>query len=310
MPRGISAILIDMVEKTRARAVRSGAAVVVGLMLAATIHTIGGDPRSAGALPVLEHVGPEVCEAPPDALAGALCDDAPEVFDPELTDWERTSALRDWAYANIDASATKAAYDPRDFTSRSAPDIFAGFAADEGGVYCGNAAVSLMQLFRYMGFDAWALDTGLPDGGLTHVVTLVRLPDLGGRVVLQDAYLGGSFGPVDFREVVERMAGGETVEWRESSSLEPRDVLFSSGEPRRGWQFAEAPSACHRTAEGGWSCPTILTLDDIFRHFTIPETMRQLEAAGHDVGLAGIYLYPISVHGGPDLLAELKRAAA
>ncbi len=76
---------------------------------------------------------------------------------PGLTDWEIVNRIRDWAHANIDV-ATKSYLLDEDasfrFYGRTAPEIFAAFFQDRGGVQCGGAAHALMELYGLFGFEA------------------------------------------------------------------------------------------------------------------------------------------------------------
>jgi hypothetical protein len=294
----------------RAGALRLLALVLAVAGLAAALRADASEP-----LPRLAEISPEVCSHPSDSLQRRLCVDAPGVFDPALGDWERTSLLRDWAYAHIDVSATRGTYDKRRFEDRSAPDIFEGFARDEGGVFCGNASLALRQLYAYFGYRAWTLDSGVP-GVWTHTTTLVALPDRGGLIAAQGAYLGGSFQtadhePLDIRKVIERLSRGRIPRWVTSTHLQRRDVLYTKTESRRPtWQFDNS-HGCRRT-KTGWSCQNTLTLADLARDPTLPGALRRFRADGHSANVLEMFLYPLGVSG-PDsgqLLEQLKAASA
>src|SRR5437762_14016689 len=101
------------------------------------VLVLGGLAYAGSAQPDLPRLGAiraDVCNAPRDSIQRRLCADVPQVFDPSLGDWQRTSLLRDWAYAHIDASNSSRTYDTRDFTRRPASSIFDDFAKDKAGV--------------------------------------------------------------------------------------------------------------------------------------------------------------------------------
>jgi hypothetical protein len=242
-----------------------------------------------------------------DSFEERLRAEVPEAFDLSLSGFDRTSALRDWAYRNIDAAGTTVvgtgAYDTRNFEGQHPADIFARFVGDERGVFCGNAAITLRNLYRHLGFEAWSLDVGIP-GELTHVTTLVWVD---GMVVVQDAYFGGSFGPVDVRDVIAGIRAGEPPEWHEPE-LGPRDVLFTDAESRQGWQFDEAP-VCERTAHG-WVCSEPMDLADMERHPFTPGARTELAERGLDGDLLNLYLFPLAIYGGGEVLLDELLSAA
>ena len=65
-------------------------------------------------------------------------------------------------------------------------DVVERCAIWHGGVWSYGAAVTLAMLYRAFGFPATVYQFGVP-GALTHMVTLVGLPD--GRILVQDALL-------------------------------------------------------------------------------------------------------------------------
>lgn len=135
----------------------------------------------------------------------------------ELTEWEMTNRIRDWAYANIAWSTQSYLLDRNpsfDFYSRSAPEIFAAFLSDGGGVWCGGAAHALMKLYRLFGFPASTLQYGRSDV-MDHVVTLVRITYRGRqKTVIQDptfnlTYTTASGVPYDYFDLLSALNRGD-----------------------------------------------------------------------------------------------------
>jgi hypothetical protein len=134
-----------------------------------------------------------------------------------LSPWEATSRIRDWAHANTDIATAHYLLDEEpafQYYRRDAPEIFAAFFEDRGGVWCGGAAHALQQLYRLFGFRASTVDFGAP-GVFTHVVTLVTVR-VGGveRVVVQDPHLNLTYvrqsrQPYDYFDLLGTLAAGE-----------------------------------------------------------------------------------------------------
>lgn len=213
-----------------------------------------------------------------DPFEERLRREAPAAF--EGSEWERTTALRDWAYQQIDVAGDPESYDRRGFEGRDPAEIFADFDEDQVGVLCGNAAISLRNLYHRFGYPAWALDVGVP-GEFTHVVTLVQID--GGRIVLHDPFYGGDFGNRDVREVIAAARAGDLPEF-DTAELPAREIITAAGitsgntEPR---DYADDPL---------W-----------------PGAWEQFENDGRDRDWRNLFAYPIKLYGEhPTLLAELK----
>ena len=128
-----------------------------------------------------------------------------------ISDFEKVNLLREWAYANIDISSTKALLAQDNnylFNSNNGYLLFSAFSEDRGGVWCYGAAIALMRLYIAYGFNASILDYGKL-GVMTHVVTLVKINhDRRQRMVIQDAtfnltYVDPDGVPYDYHEFVK-----------------------------------------------------------------------------------------------------------
>lgn len=136
---------------------------------------------------------------------------------PDLTEWDVVDRIRDWAYAHTVWSTESYLLDRNanfNYYQRSAPEIFAAFLSDKGGVWCGGTAHALMKLYRMFGFSASTLDYGRPDIA-DHVVTLVRITYKGRKkLVVQDSTFNITYTttggiPYDYFDLLAVLMRGE-----------------------------------------------------------------------------------------------------
>ena len=176
---------------------------------------------------VLSQAAPLTAEKPHDPLTATLTDGQVRelFFDayPELRErWEQLSAwdqvryLRTWTWSWVDV-----AFDPHLYPSlgNNALETIKLFAKDCGGVWCGGAATSLIQVYRDFGFEAHQLGFSMVPPAVEwggHVVTLVRIKDRNGQPIwsLQDAYFNSCLAdddgdPIDYVEFLTRLKARE-----------------------------------------------------------------------------------------------------
>jgi hypothetical protein len=235
-----------------------------------------------------------------------------------LTDWEAVNRIREWAHVNIDV-ATKSYLLDEDptfrFYGRTAPEIFAAFFQDRGGVWCGGAAHALAELYRLFGYRAHTVDYGRPEA-ITHVVTVVDIA-FGGdqKLVVQDpifnvTYASENRSPLSYFELLGfllrrqhgkvrilqgRRGGGDAL-------VHPRDGLVSF---RHVVDAGATP--LHLLSNGVQKYRSQLSPSRFERIFG-SKIRRDLRDAGHPPDLLYLHLYPL---GGsdPEILEEARRLA-
>ena len=130
-----------------------------------------------------------------EELRAQILGEHPELATGTATQWEEVQALRAFAYEHTDTvvSVTSPLYS--ELGSWGAPDIYAWFDADAGGVVCGGTADALRKLYQLWGYDAWYLGFGdTSHGGFTHAENLVRIEHEGQELVtLHEAQLDTAY---------------------------------------------------------------------------------------------------------------------
>ncbi len=143
----------------------------------------------------------------------------PQLDDPELSDFERVVLLRRWVAEIVDKSDREGLLDrpsqnnpyAADFFyyTRDAPDIFAAFMADRGGVWCRGTSYALEKLYGLFGYRAFSIGIGARGTRFTHVFTLVEIEHKGQRILtVQDAdqnltYVGDDDQPLDYFKILD-----------------------------------------------------------------------------------------------------------
>jgi len=151
-------------------------------------------------------------------LRAWIAQEYPRMAEPGLTDWERVGMLRAFTHRNMDWASPGALLEAdRSFhiQTASAPELFALFRTNRGGVKCGGAAVTLRKLYELYGYQAVTLDTGFPGTRATHVVVVVKIKN-GDNTILsvQDPTFNRSYTlegnrPADVIEIMDALINGE-----------------------------------------------------------------------------------------------------
>lgn len=107
-----------------------------------------------------------------------------------MTDLQKTTALRTWASQHMYVSGNVNVYDHQKFDNQQ-PYVnfnhFSKFHNGNAGVMCSGYAHALCVLYDYAGFTTIKYDYG--GDGCSHSVTLVRIMDDGiPKIIVQDVY--------------------------------------------------------------------------------------------------------------------------
>lgn len=174
----------------------------------------------ADLLDLLEREIPGIAElTAEDPLAGAR----------ELLNWAAVNG--DWTE---EPSLERRIY-PQVVGNPAGYAYFEIFAKDKGGVFCGGLAVFFNKLLHLYGYDSFVVDFGDPRGGLTHLTTVVALPDETGerRFYIFDPWLNATFRRGAGREhyplfaiVDAQRKGGLSDLFVDARSLAERDWHF------------------------------------------------------------------------------------
>jgi len=186
------------------------------------------DASSVGAQAGPTNTPPDRIREPGDTatilLKAWIASELPEIDDPQTTDWQRVTLLRDWTHRHMDWATSSARLEVQpgfSYAEHTAADLFAMFLNDQGGVYCGGAAITLRKLYEAYGYEAATLDSGFPESQTTHVVTVVKIRH-GEHSLLSvqdptfnETYIWKDGEPADVIEMIESM------EKREGDSFQP-----------------------------------------------------------------------------------------
>ena len=146
----------------------------------------------------------------PALLKALIATRYPAAFSKETREFERVGLLRQWVAETADWAGDVCRLDEEAgfrFFERDAPDLFAAFLDDRGGVLCGGRAWALRRLYDMLGYEAYTYDMGVP-GATTHTVVLVRVTHGDARVLtVQDPTYDVTFtradgAPLDFIEML------------------------------------------------------------------------------------------------------------
>lgn len=151
-------------------------------------------------------------------LKAWVAQEFPRMTEAGLSDWERVGMLRAFTHRNMDWASPGALLEADhhfDIHKASAPELFALFRTNRGGVKCGGAAVTLRKLLELYGYQAVTLDTGFPGTRATHVVVVVKIK-CGDKTILsvQDPTFNRSYTldgnrPADVNEMIDAFLNGE-----------------------------------------------------------------------------------------------------
>jgi len=194
----------------------------LGLFAALGFLTPAGDPaRNRG-----------LCERvnSPSKVVQDACRAIPELASPSLTDAEATTLLRQWAAGWIDTSS-KGLLLEEHYWQQDIDSLYQRFEANDGGVFCGGTAWTLMRLYDAFGLESWTYNAG-PEPGMTHVVTLVRT---GGSIIVQDAYANytltdRSGNPLDIRNVLALLRDHRADDVVMKGGPTSKDLLLTTDE--------------------------------------------------------------------------------
>jgi hypothetical protein len=149
-----------------------------------------------------------------DSLKRIIASEYPQINNQNITDWERVNILRDWAYEHTDYSGDAFNLDSNssfNYYQKQAPQLYAAFLNDQGGVACSGDAYALQQLYEMYGFKSDVVSVGDPIIGnhTSHAVTLVKIyQNNKSLLTIQDSYFGLTLmdnqkNPLDFFELIE-----------------------------------------------------------------------------------------------------------
>lgn len=252
----------------------------------------------------------------------------PELSADHVSDWEKVSLIRQWAYENSDlagADAIKLEHQADfDYSRRGAAGLFGAYFEDRGGAYCGGTSVALSALYEVFGFQSHAISMGFPGPeSLTHTATLVDIVHDGRPLtVIQDAYVNVTYAdlndePMDLFELSRRLASGEDPGTRIVEGPPAlRDVLIEANWTgpelqQSSWMFKResGPSEPVGLVEKGWKkFRTATTLEEMLTW--APPLLDEVESRGRPRDILQLFAFPFNISGpepGPyaDRLEEL-----
>ncbi len=257
--------------------------------------------------------------------------DIPELADPALDDWTRTTLLREWVAEHVDVELEKTLdYEAAGLYSDHPGEVMANFFADRGGVWCAGFAHALLRIYELFDIPCYYFAFGWPDAEthVTHAVTLVEIEHEGEqRIVVQDPYLNltladAAGAPLDIRDMLRLLKQGEheRIQVRQATVRET-DVLWDP-QPvpiTDSWVFhGEDPNAVvpvEILADGRVRYETTLSFEKFEQgYFPLRGIAAHMQELGHPPRLIYLYLYPFALkHSNytddPGLLTELHTIA-
>jgi len=151
-------------------------------------------------------------------VAAEIRRQVPELNDASVTYAQKIEAVRTWLHGflpvgdrlnNLELLGT-------DHHNDSLGHLLYLAEARIGGYYCGPIAEISRRVYTALGFDAISLNFRVTEPGVTHILTLVRLPELGERSwTLQDTYFDSTLRDqngdyLDFETLLELLEVGDT----------------------------------------------------------------------------------------------------
>jgi len=158
-----------------------------------------------------------------------------------FSDFEKVSALRHWAAQHIDMSSWRLFLTSNEsfhFFSQNVSSIFLAYQHHWGGVWCGGAAWTLMELYELFGYEAHYLASGILSVE-THAETLVYIDVHGTKILsVQDALFDISYtdehgNPMDYFEMLSMLREHRHEEIRIVPSPDQgvqRDLILKANE--------------------------------------------------------------------------------
>lgn len=138
---------------------------------------------------IIEVVDPEEKEADEafEIAVEKIKDAIPELSGDVYDDFEKTCAIRDWAYKKIiysgDIDTIDIEYSTRHTSEWNLMKFNEAFEQFRGGGYCGGCAQYLYCVYEALGYDTCTLSLSINEKA-THVTTLVYVDD---KWIVQDA---------------------------------------------------------------------------------------------------------------------------
>jgi len=233
----------------------------------------------------------------------------PDIENPGTSDWQKVNLLRRWAYKNIVTSTRicllENVLEPN-FYKKTAPELYAAFKQDKGGVWCGGSSVFLEKLYHEYGFNAYTVNMGKSEY-LTHVVNLVEIWDQGQKkLVIEDAYFNMTYtaqngAPLDYFAFLKLLCQLKDKQIKvvkdddgERSCLLCKDYL---SDPVFMAFIKRNLSKCIQTSVDKTKCNCKVILDALINdHPSAPKTKQFLAKAGYKPNLIYLYLYPFSIN--------------
>jgi hypothetical protein len=182
-----------------------------------------------------------------------------------------------------------------------------------GGFHCGGTSELLAGLYGFFGYDAYSYNMGTKEGGLSHVVTLVKIRHNGEEIVaVQDAYFNFALSeneqPLDFLDLLASLEEQDPSQIHiEAGDTDCKPVIVSEGE-------IEGSRAYHRKYyslgpvtvknDHGLYCHdfSITTYEDMYKYRDWLKSQ-----IGKD-NILYLFLFPIGTSGSPEA-RDLARKA-
>jgi hypothetical protein len=242
----------------------------------------------------------------------------PQILSSNTNDEKRVIILRQWAYEHIDWSSRSDLIDQNKsfgFYSKKIQDIYKAYSNDKGGVWCGGAAYSLMQLYKLYGYKSYTVDIGKVDV-MTHVINLVEVKLNGKEVyMIQDptfnvTYTDLNDTPIDYFDFLRLLKENKDDKIKiESGTSNFPDFIFNPKDNIKDYsQFImENDKPIKNIDSERIKYKSKLTLDSFTKKFG-DSIFKYLKQEDHPEKIIYLYLYPLSITGESDANSLIYQA--
>ena len=228
----------------------------------------------------------------------------PEMKDENIDDWTRVNLIREFVAQTVDIWGEDGAtaidnVNYSAFYNSDATELYTLFNTDQGGVFCGGTAYTLMRFYNYYGYEAYVIHNGVVPN-FTHAITIVNISHNDNYIFsVQDAFLDETYtksngGPVDYFEMLYLLKNRTPIRVQEGTN-EGRDFhIYKTGDISRHCVITIDRDVDPIILENTIKYHGSLTTENIFNNSCCGSFVSFIKDEGYSSPLS-LYLYPFLV---------------
>ena len=228
----------------------------------------------------------------------------PEMKNENIDDLTKVNIIREFVGQTVDIWGEDGAtaidnVDYSAFYNSDATELYTLFDTDQGGVFCGGTAYTLMKFYNYYGYEAYVIHNGVVPN-FTHAITIVNISHNDNYIFsVQDAFLDETYiklngEPVDYFEMLYLLKNRTPVRVQEGTN-EGRDFhIYKTGNVSAHCVATIDRDVDPIILENTMKYHGSLTTENIFNESCAGSFVSFIKDEGHSSPMY-LYLYPFRV---------------